>query len=211
MALTGFMLVGFVIAHMIGNLLVFAGQNALNSYAQKLQDLGALLWVARLMLLAAVLLHIVSGLRLAVLNRQARPVRYASRGNIQTGLSGRTMALSGLVLLAFIVYHLLHFTWGVVQADHHGVHDPLGRHDVYRMVVLGFQDWRVATSYIIAMLLLGMHLSHGVQSMFQSLGLTTPKYMPLIQNGGRALALLLVAGNVSMPLAILLGFVKGVS
>lgn len=208
MGLTGLALVGFVITHMAGNLLVFRGPEALNNYAQFLKGLGGLLWAARGGLLVAVIAHIWAGLRLARLNVQARPARYRVQKSMHTNMFAKTMALSGLTLFAFIVYHLMHFTLGVTNPDHFAAQDPLGHHDVYSMVVQGFSNPAVSGVYIIAMALLGMHMSHGASSLFQSLGLNHPKYNGLIQKIGPALGLLLFVGNASMPVAVLLGLVR---
>ena len=208
MAVSGVALVGFVIVHMVGNLLVFRGPEALNDYAHFLKGLGGGLWLARGGLLVAVLAHIWSGLRLARLNVQARPVRYRVQKSMHTNWFAKTMALSGLTLLAVIVYHLLHFTLGVTSPEQFAAQDPLGHHDVYRMVVSGFSNPAVSAFYIIAMALLGMHLAHGASSFFQSLGLNHPKYNGAIQKVGPTLGLIIFIGNASMPVAVLLGLVK---
>ena len=207
MAITGIALVGFVIAHMLGNLLVFAGQDALNSYAQGLQDTGGLLWVARAGLLVAVAAHIAAAVRLTALNKAARPVGYVRYKPIRSPFYARVMPWTGLLLFLFIVFHLLHFTFGVVLPDAYHQVDALGRHDVYSMVVRGFQQPVVALSYVIAMVFLCMHLAHGVRSMFQSLGINHPKYNPLISKLGPAIAIIVFIGDVSMPLAVLGGFI----
>lgn len=207
MGTTGLLLVGFIFAHMAGNLLVFAGQDALNAYAANLKDMGALLWVARGGLLALAALHIASAIRLTQLNRAARPERYRRPATIQTGLSARTMALSGLLLLSFIVFHLLHFTFGATHPEHFSQIDSLGRHDVYSMVIAGFREPAVAISYAVAMVLLALHLNHGVSSMFQSLGLRTPRYRSVIDKLGPTLAVIVFLGNTSMPVAVLTGLV----
>jgi succinate dehydrogenase / fumarate reductase cytochrome b subunit len=204
MAVSGVALVSFVLMHMAGNLLVFRGPKALNDYAQGLHDLGPLLWVARAGLLAMVVAHILSGLRLAKLNRAARPVAYSHKRNLVAGLSGRTMALSGLLLLAFIVYHLIHFTFSK------NPHVDGARPDVYTMVITGFRQPLVSGSYIVAMVFLGLHLYHGAGSLFQSLGLATPKFKPTLDRLGALLAVSVFIGNTSMPLAVLLGLVGGV-
>jgi len=207
MGVTGAMLVGFVIMHMLGNLQVFLGQDALNAYAKSLHDLGGLLWVARLGLIGAVVLHIVSGLRLASLNSAARPVAYASETTVQASFASRYMRMSGLVLLAFIVYHLAHFTLGVTHPDHKALTDSMGRPDVYSMVILGFKQPAVALSYVVAMVLLWFHLNHGASSLFKSLGLRHPKYNSMLDMVGPAVATLVVAGNIAMPLAVLAGII----
>ena len=207
MGVTGVMLIGFVIMHMVGNLQVFIGPEALNAYGKMLHDLGGLLWVARFGLIGAIVLHIVSGLRLASLNRAARPVRYVHETTVQATFASRYMRMSGLVVLAFVIYHLLHFTVGGAVPDDTGYLDSQGRKDIYKMVVLGFQQPAVAVSYIIAMILLGLHLNHGASSLFKSLGLRNPKYNNMIDKVGPALAIFVVLGNCSMPIAILTGLV----
>jgi succinate dehydrogenase / fumarate reductase, cytochrome b subunit len=207
MGVTAIVLVLFVIQHMIGNLLVFAGPNALNAYAAGLKDLGPLLWIARAGLLAFALAHIVRGLMLWQGNRRARPVNYVRYKPIRSKLYNRSVAATGILLLAFIVYHLLHFTFGVTNPDHFHRLDPLARHDVYSMVVLGFQSPIVSAVYIVAMLFLAMHLAHGASSFFQSLGWKHPKYNGLLERLGPAIGLVVFAGNVAMPIAVLAGVI----
>ena len=205
MALTGMALFGFVIAHLLGNLQVFLGQDQYNAYAAALKGLPELLWPARLGLLAAVLLHIVSGLRLAALNQAARPVGYAQKRYTKASFTSRNMTVSGLLLLSFIVYHLLHFTFGLTHPEAAHLTDAKGRHDVYSMFIMGFQNVYVSIAYIVAMVCLGLHLEHGASSMFQSLGLNHPRYNPLLQMIGPVFAVIIVLGNISMPIAVLLG------
>jgi succinate dehydrogenase / fumarate reductase cytochrome b subunit len=211
-ALTGAALILFLIGHMLGNLLVFAGPETLNAYAKKLQDLGPLLWAARIGLLVAVGLHIVATVQLTVANRAARAQAYGVDVTRKATKASRTMIWSGTIILLFVIYHLMHFTWGVAN----GYYDkenarywlPNGDHNVYNMVVDGFSWAPASIFYIVAMGLLFQHLSHGFASVFQTLGLTTPKSRPLIEMGGRVVALVLFAGNALMPLAVLFGAVK---
>jgi succinate dehydrogenase / fumarate reductase, cytochrome b subunit len=211
MGVTGVMLIGFVIMHMVGNLQVFLGPETLNAYGKMLHDLGGLLWVARFGLIGAVVLHIASGLRLASLNKAARPVRYVHETTVQASFASRYMKMSGLVVLAFVVYHLLHFTLGGATPDHTSLMTKLSDgtdvKDIYKMVVLGFQQPAVSAAYIIAMVLLGLHLNHGATSLFQSLGLRNVKYNTLIDKVGPALSIFVVVGNCSMPIAILTGLI----
>lgn len=216
MAITGLLLVGFVLAHMIGNLQIFLGlknpelgQNALNTYAANLKALGPLLWVARGGLVVIASIHIYSALRLVAMNKAARPVKYKMVKPEASTFSSRVMAMSGLIVLAFLVYHLMHFTLGVGPgAGNLALHDSLGRHDVYTMTVLGFQKTPVAIAYIVAMLLLCMHLKHGMTSMFQSLGLNHRKYNGLFNLSGPGIAAVVLVGNCSMPIAVLAGWIK---
>lgn len=209
MGVTGLALVGFIVAHLAGNMLIFLGPNALNTYAEKLRHLGPMLWVARGSLLLVTVIHIWMAIWLTVENRSARPVGYAVLKSIDTTLAARTMMLSGLLLLAFIIYHLLQFTFGVTHPAIAHLRDPLGRHDVYRMVVQGFQDPLVVLFYVVGMGLLCMHLSHGIASMFQSVGLNDERTIPALQKLGRLLAMAIFVGYVSIPLSIVLGLVGG--
>jgi len=213
MALSGLGLVGFVIAHMIGNLQVFAGPEKLNAYAKTLKDLGPGLWVARLGLLGLFGLHISTALRLVVLNRDARPVPYVRKVEERTTYAARTMWMSGLIVLAFLLYHLAHYTLHWTNSEFSGAGYLLadGSHDVYRMVVDSFSVWWVSALYIVANLLLGLHVSHGAQSAFQTLGVRHARLAFLKHGFGPAIGAIIAIGNCSMPLAILLGLVgKGV-
>jgi succinate dehydrogenase / fumarate reductase, cytochrome b subunit len=207
MALTGLALLGFVLVHMLGNLQVFLGPDAVNGYAAGLKGLGGLLWVARGGLLVVLLAHVATAARLARLNRAARPVRYLSAEAQVTSYAARTMVMTGLIVLAFVVYHLLHFTLGVTDPASFGLRDAQGRHDVYSMVVLGFRELPVALVYLAAQALLALHISHGASSLFQSLGVTHPALRCLKDKAGPALALLIFAGNAAIVLACLLGWV----
>ncbi len=211
MALTGLALIGFVIVHMAGNLLVYRGREALNGYAHTLETSPVLLWTARIFLLAVFLVHVVLGIRLTLQNRTARPVPYAHAPDpVQGSWVARHMLLTGLVLLAFVVYHLLHFTFGVVDPADYKSRLPrvpgTDHADVARMVTLSFQQWWIALSYIVAQLFLGLHLWHGAGSWFQSLGLNHPKYAPAIHGFAVLVATVVTAGNCSIPLAIWLGW-----
>jgi len=208
MAISGLVLLLFVIGHLVGNLLVFLGPGALNDYAEHLRALGPLLWVARIGLLSAVIVHIITSIQLVVENRRARAQRYAVYRPQVTPLSARGMAVSGLMVLAFIVYHLLHFTFGVTNPAISHAHDALGRHDVYRMVVLSFQQLPIAVTYVVAMALLFLHLHHGIGSTFQTLGLNSERGIELTEQIGRALALLLFFGYMSIPVAIQMGLLR---
>ena len=211
MAITGLGLALFVLVHMLGNLQIFLGRDAINSYADSLQANQALVWTARMGLLGMVVVHIGAALRLTALNKAARPVKYQVFKPSATPFYSRVMPMSGLILFAFIVYHLLHFTTGTIMAESHDSWEVIdkasgvARHDVYTMVVLGFQNVAVALSYIVAMALLCMHLAHGVSSFFQSLGLNHPKYRGFIDKVGPVYALIIFVGNCSMPIAVMAG------
>jgi succinate dehydrogenase / fumarate reductase, cytochrome b subunit len=217
MALTGLGLLLFTIAHMVGNLQVFAGPEKLNAYAKTLQDLGPVLWAMRIGLLAIFVVHVGSAWRIWRMNRAARPERYAVYRPNTSSYASRTMMWSGLIVLAFIVYHLLHFTVGAVQPEYFhlpdwgeanaAAPDAHARNDVYRMVVLGFRSPVVALSYVVAQLLLGMHIWHGASSLFQTLGCVNPRIDLLKRAAGPALAVVIVVGNCAIPLAVLLNLV----
>jgi succinate dehydrogenase / fumarate reductase cytochrome b subunit len=208
MALTGVGLIGFVLVHMLGNLQIFLGQEAVNAYAAKLKSLGALLWVARGGLLALLLAHVATAMRLTFLNRAARPVRYLAAEAQVTSYAARTMPMTGLIVLAFVVYHLLHFTLGATHPEHFALRDASGRHDVYSMVILGFREAPVAIGYLVAQAVLALHLSHGASSLFQSLGVTHPALRGVKAKAGPALALIVFLGNAAIVLACLLGWVE---
>ncbi|EKO32307.1 MULTISPECIES: succinate dehydrogenase cytochrome B subunit, b558 family [Leptospira] len=206
-AATGLVYFGFVVVHMLGNLQIFLGQEKINAYGQSLRDIAPLLWVARIILIVSFIIHVFYAIKLSIENKQARPIPYVKKNTVQASLASRTMALTGLLIFSFIVYHLLHFTLGVTNPDHFAMTDAKGRHDIYTMVVLGFQNPIVSGSYIFAMFLLASHISHGVQSVFQTLGLSAPSLSDKIKAGAISFALIIFIGNTSIPLSILLGYV----
>jgi succinate dehydrogenase / fumarate reductase cytochrome b subunit len=207
MALSGLGLFVFVLAHMAGNLQIYAGPDLLNQYAVNLRHLGPLLWVARLGLLALAVVHIASAIRLTQINRAARPVAYAVSTPQVSGYAARSMLMGGLIILGFLLYHLAHFTLGLTNPEQFSLHDAEGRHDVYAMVVLGFRQPLISGLYILAMIPLVMHLSHGVSSALQTLGLNSPKYDLLLRSTGPVLGAIVFIGNVSIPLAVLAGLI----
>lgn len=208
MALTGLGLLGFVLAHMLGNLQIYAGPEKLNGYAKTLQDLGPLLWVMRGGVAALFLVHVLSAFSIVRANRAARPVPYVGREDQVTTYAASTMIYSGLVVLAFVVFHLLHLTLGVTHPDHYASRTATGGHDVYTMVVLGFRQAPVAIAYVVAQAILCLHLSHGASSAFQTLGVTHPRLAFLKAGFGKAVAAVIFVGNVSIPLSVLAGLVK---
>ena len=205
MGLTGIVLWGFVLGHMLGNLQVFQGAEPLNAYGEMLHNLGhgAGLWAVRAVLITVFVTHILFGLRLARMNRVARGTEYRVRKNRRTNLASMTMAISGLVILGFVVFHILHFTTGNVQPEFFHM-DAKGRHDVFDMVVKGFQTPWIVAIYIVGQTVLLSHLIHGTVSLWQSLGIQHAVWTPALKVIGRALAVFIVGGNVAIPLAILL-------
>jgi succinate dehydrogenase / fumarate reductase, cytochrome b subunit len=202
MALSGAILFGFTIAHFLGNALIFVGPEAINAYSRTLHEAGALLWVARAVLVGAVALHIGTALRLTVKNAAARPQPYRVKRDIATSYAARTMVWSGPILLGFIVYHLAHLTFGVTPGPYEHSHA-----DVYANLVNGFSVPWVAGLYIVSMVAFGYHLFHGAWSMFQTLGINHSAYNARIKSLSVALALFVTLGNISIPLAVLLGLV----
>ena len=208
MAITGLALFGFVIGHMVGNLQIFLGKEVLNSYGAFLKSKPILLWGARLGLFALVSFHVWAAVRLTQENRAARPVGYAVQKPIAASYASRTMIMSGLVVASFIIYHLLHFTVGGVDPEFLNFRDEAGRHDVYRMVVVGFSSPKVSLFYVIAMTLLCLHLSHGISALFQSMGLKTRVLGTWIEGIAVISAIVMFVGNCSSPMAVLLGILK---
>ena len=214
MAITGVILIGFVLVHMLGNLQVFVEPVKLNTYAHFLQGLGPGLWAARLGLLAVFVAHVCAAVTVTRANRAARPVQYAhKKRDLATGYAARTMLMSGVIVLLFVVYHLLHFTVGAVDlAGSHGftttLADGTPAPDVHRMVVAGFQHVPTAAIYIFANLVLAIHVSHGAASLVQTLGLRRSSNAGIVRAIGIAIGLIVGAGNISMPLAIQLGWVS---
>jgi succinate dehydrogenase cytochrome b subunit len=208
-AITGVILILFVIGHLLGNLQIFLGPDWINGYSQHLRDLGPLLWLIRIFLLVTVIFHIYVTIRLAIDNRRARPEPYIDKEYVKATFASRHMVMSGLIVLAFIVYHLAHFTFRKTDARFPLLKlDPLNRYDVYSMMVYGFQNYFVSGFYILGLFLLALHLSHGSSSFFQSLGMNDKKLTPRLAFGGRVFAWLLFVGYISIPIAVLLGLVK---
>jgi succinate dehydrogenase / fumarate reductase, cytochrome b subunit len=205
MAVTGMMLFGFVVGHLLGNLQIFLAPEKINHYSASLKALPAFLWSARIILLIAVGLHIWSSYQLSVLQRDARPVKYVKKANLHSTYASRTMYWSGPIILAFLIFHLLHFTFGAVHPG-----GPFDEHNVYNNVVTGFQVWPVSVFYIIAMIMLCYHLYHGLWSMLQSLGFSHPVYTPWLKHVAKVVAILIAVGNISIPIAVLAGFIKPV-
>jgi len=208
-ALTGVILIFFVVGHLLGNLQIFLGPRWVNDYAQHLRDLGPLLWLVRFVLLVSVLLHIYFTILLAIENRRARPLPYVKKENVKASFASRHMVVSGVVVLAFIIFHLLHFT-GRKFDPHFPLlkNDPLNHYDVYSMMVYGFQNVYISTFYIVGLFLLTLHLTHGASSFFQSLGLNDKKLTPQLAFGARVFAWLLFIGYTAIPVAVLLGLIQ---
>jgi succinate dehydrogenase / fumarate reductase cytochrome b subunit len=208
-AVTGVILMLFVIGHLLGNLQIFLGPDWINGYAQHLRDLGPLLWAVRFILLVTVFLHIYFTIRLAIENRRARPAGYVKRDYVKATFASRHMVVSGFVVLAFIVFHLFHFT-GRRFDPHFPLlkNDPLNHYDVFSMMVYGFRNPYVSGFYLVGLFLLTLHLTHGASSFFQSLGMNNQTWAPALARGARIFAWLLFIGYASIPIAVLLGLIQ---
>ncbi|MGI8858179.1 MAG: succinate dehydrogenase cytochrome b subunit [Thermomicrobiales bacterium] len=209
MAVTGFILYLFMIAHIYGNLKVFEGREKFNAYSDYLRTVGnpiffrtELLWIIRVVLLASVILHIVAAAQLTQRSYASRPVQYVNKKNTDATLASRTMRWGGLVILFFIIYHILDLTLGTA---HSGTYQ---RGDVYGNVVSGFSHWYVTLFYILAMIALGFHLYHGVWSLFQTLGVNRRKYNRFFRGLALVSALLIAVGGCVVPVAVLTGIVS---
>ena len=208
MAVTGIVLVGFVCVHLLGNSSLFFGADAINAYAQKLHSLGPFVWVFRLVMLVAFALHIAFGIQLTLENKAATPEANVQVKRLKTGFGAETMIVSGLVLLAFVIYHLLHFTVRVTNPE---IYVPLGDHgmvDVYFMVVNGFKSVLPVIIYLAGMLFLFLHVSHGFQSLFQTLGLSNDKSLPVTGMVSKLVGFVLLLGYIAIPLSIVFGCIK---
>jgi succinate dehydrogenase / fumarate reductase cytochrome b subunit len=208
MAATGLLLFGWIFAHMFGNLKIFFGRESFNHYAEYLREMGSpllpatgLLWVVRVTLLVAVVLHVWAATSLTLQNRRARPVGYRQIRPVELDYAARTMRMSGYLLAVYIVYHLLHLTFG-------SVHPGFVAADPYGNVVLAFQALPIASVYIFANLLLGLHLYHGLWSLFQSLGWSQPAYNSWRRHFAVIFAVVVTVGFISVPLAVLAGIVS---
>ncbi|RYZ55783.1 MAG: succinate dehydrogenase cytochrome b subunit [Proteobacteria bacterium] len=208
MAITGAGLFLFLVGHIAGNLLLYFGFEAFNAYAYALQHLPyGLLWIARGGLLVMTIAHVYIAYRLSFHNRAARPQRYQYEATLQASFASRTMPYTGTVVLLFILFHLAHFTLHLVGYD--GPYtDPVGRHDVYKMVVTSFQNPVYSLLYIVSMAVIGFHLSHGLSSMWQSLGLNHQKYNLFFRKVTPLIGWVVCIAAASIPLSVLIGIIK---
>ena len=211
MAVTGAVLVLFVVGHMLGNLKIFSGPEEINAYSRFLREVGwpefaygDLLWGVRIVLLVCAVLHIVAATQLTILNGRARPVGYGEKKNVETSWSAVTMRLGGVLLAVFIVFHLFHFTGGMIGFEP-GQFEHLM---VYQNVVAGFSVWPISVFYILAMGALGLHLDHGIWSALQTLGWVNQENTKTLRVVSRIVALIIFAGFVSVPISVMAGWVR---
>jgi succinate dehydrogenase / fumarate reductase, cytochrome b subunit len=203
MGVTGLIGIGFVIIHSLGNLLVFRGSAAINSYSHFLKSTGELLWGLRIVLVVSVALHVIAAVQLTRQSRAARPIGYAKRETQVATISSRTMRWGGALLLVFIVVHILHFTTGNIRPA--GV---FSSEDVYANVVTSFRIWWVALFYVVSMVALGLHLIHGAWSSVRSIGVSPPSPRPLQRRLSLVIAILVWAAFTAIPVAVFSGIVR---
>lgn len=210
MAGSGVVLIGFILAHEIGNLKVYLGAGELNRYAEGLRTLAEpifprtyLLWAIRLVLIAAFVIHVVTAVQLTRISRAARQHRYVHTGRVQADVAATTMRWGGLAILGFLFFHLAHFTWGWLHPGYTYV-----RGDVYHNLVQGFDVWWISAIYIASMIALGLHIYHGTWSVFQTFGVNNRRWDRRIRQMATAVAVFVVVGNCSIPIAVLAGGVK---
>jgi succinate dehydrogenase / fumarate reductase, cytochrome b subunit len=208
MAVTGLIWFGYLIVHLWGNLKIYAGPTFLNDYGGFLRTVGEpffgfsqVLWVARIVLIPAFVIHIVAAIQLTSRDQASRPQAYSMRRNRESTLASRTMIWGGVFILLFVIYHLLDFTFGTVNPS-------FEEGNIYHNVLASFRLWPVSLLYVVAMLAVGLHLWHGIWSVFQTLGWNNTRTNRLIRNIATAAALLLTIGNISIPVAVLTGLVR---
>ncbi|NIP43820.1 MAG: succinate dehydrogenase cytochrome b subunit [candidate division Zixibacteria bacterium] len=208
MSLSGLVLMAYVVGHLIGNLQIFVGQNALNAYALFLRSIGVWLSVIRAFLLAMLIIHVWFAIKLYFENRGARPIRYKRKVYQEATLSSRTMIWTGIGVFLFVVYHLLHFTFIITNPRYAHLEDALRRHDVYSMVILGFQNYIISAVYIVSVAIVGYHIVHASKSMFQTWGLNDTNFEKILRPVTVIFAWLIFLGYLSIPVAVLAGIVK---
>lgn len=208
MAVTGVMLIGFVVMHLLGNMQIFLGAEKFNGYAAFLKSIPGPLWAARIVLLSAFILHVVTAFNLKKKNTQARKVGYRNQADIQLDPSSKYMLETGLVVLLFIAMHLAHFTMGLLQPEYYSFHDNQGHHDVYKMVIEGFRNGPYFLLYIVSMLALSFHLRHAFWSMFQSFGAYNPELGVCLKRSAKVLSAVIGVAYCSIPLAVKFGILN---
>jgi succinate dehydrogenase / fumarate reductase cytochrome b subunit len=203
-AVTGLAMIGFLLAHLSGNLLVFAGPEAMNAYAKGLHTFPAALWTLRLGLIGAAVFHIYFALALNLENYRARPISYAMKRYERASWCSRNMVLTGLLILAYIFYHLAHFTFRLTDSTVASV----GEYDIYAMIIGSFSNPVIALTYTFAMVVTALHLCHGISSLFQTLGLNHIKYNKTVRALGLILGIGICGAFITIPLAVMLGLLK---
>ena len=206
-ALTGLVMVAWLLGHMLGNLQIFAGRGAspettlINQYAQMLHDNVALLWIVRLVMLKMIVLHVTTTIQLVRRNKHARPQGYYKKQNVESSFASRSMVFGGLFIFAYIIYHIMHFTVGRVHAE------QLIQGDLYSSMINSFQVPAISMVYLLGQLALFFHLFHGVQSTTRTFGVSHPKYIRITTIVGATLASIITIGFASIPIAVLTGVI----
>ncbi len=219
MAVSGILLMLYVVVHTAGNMLIFLGMDAINSYSGFLHSLGPALWLIRAGLILAAVLHVITSVYLKFHNLGAKPQKYAVKNYVKAKLTSRTMIWTGSMVFCFVLYHLLHFTIRVTNPQHytaefykpvHAVGDLLfERLNVYAMIVLGFRNPLISITYMIAVIIVGFHLNHAIQSMFQTLGFNQKNYFSCLEKTGTYLSVIITLCLISIPISVLFGLVGG--
>jgi len=211
MSVSGLMMVLFVVVHLLGNTSIFGGPNGINTYAAKLHELGPLIWPYRFVMVVLFGVHVFFGIQLTLENSGAKQQTYEVSKNLSATFTGKSMIWTGLIIGAFLIYHLLQFTFQVTNPDIASVRnlDAFGRPDVFHMVVFSFQKAVVSSTYIVSLIALALHLTHGIQSSLQTLGLTNDMTFPLVVKSGKFVAVILFLGYVAIPVIIFIGVLKG--
>jgi succinate dehydrogenase / fumarate reductase cytochrome b subunit len=202
MAVTGILMALFLVGHALGNSTFLIGQEAINTYAHHIQSLGPLLWLERLIMLAVLAVHIWMGLSLTLENWKAKPQKYQVKRYVRTEFASRTMIYTGLIILAFLIYHLLHFTIRVTHPDISGLHDAAGRHDVYTLALRSFGQVLVSLIYLVGLAAVLLHLWHGLGSFFQTMGWNSDRTMATTDIGGKIAAAVLFLGFMAIPITL---------
>ncbi len=208
MAVTGVMLFSFICVHLLGNSSVFFGADAINAYAEHLHSLGPLVWIFRLAMLFLFAVHIFFGIQLTLENSAATPEKNVQIKRLRTGFAAQTMIISGLVLLAFVVYHLLHFTVQVPGMGVYEFNEATHMTNVFTMVVMGFKQVFTVLLYAVGLIFLALHVSHGFQSFLQTLGLNNDRSLPVFGAISKLVSVVLLFGYISIPVLIIFGLVK---
>jgi succinate dehydrogenase / fumarate reductase, cytochrome b subunit len=206
MAITGLMLVTFLCIHLLGNSFIYLGW--INAYGERLHSMPPLVWLARIGMVVLLAVHIFFGIKITLENNAARPQVYAVKKHMRANIAGRTMIWTGLAIAFFLVYHLFHFTLRMTNPDISSSLDAAGRLDVYKMIVLSFKNLLISGAYIAALIALGLHIFHGIQSLVQTIGWNSDKTLPCVERYGRGIAFILFLGYVSIPVVIILGLLN---
>lgn len=208
MAITGLIMFFYLIAHLLGNLTIFKGPSGINAYAMTLREFGLLLWIIRIIMLSAFLLHLTFAIQITIENKKARPLSYKSKKNLRSTFASRNMIWTGIIITLYLVYHLLNFTFPVINPTLSKNIDLLQRPDIFSMVFMNFKKSHVYIIYAIGLIALALHLSHGVQSLFQTLGLNNEYTLPVMVRAAIVVSIILLIGFLSIPTSISTGLLR---